>query len=564
MTTSRSRRIQSRRALAILAWVMLAVVAWLLWHGQRENLIRIQAWEPAALLLSAYATFLAIFGWLLFSPGLKSAEESPGLFFAGLLTLIPPCYIAYNLMPVNSPLRPWLTLGVFIFGLFAIVSPLPPEVFAVPRDRKSYLQPLTDAYLSVLDVEEPVVHFENVAPETRYWLTRPAPEESQRRDTVTRDPWVDPFSGTGRRMSRVGTEPTARSAEKSRSNEQRKATPPAFPVHVPLPPPLPLSQSPAGVSSGSAGPAVDVSMPLRQDNLAAPRHSSAASRSIAEFESRNDQIDSTSSPLPLSQAAPAPRRPLTEPTQKTSSTVGFQLPLPAIHPESPVPPPLPLTQKPAPSLRDATHSFTAAPGQKPIPIPAATLPLMPPPLPVTSPDLGFGTSQTSSPPALRPASTPVARQDPASEAGFASLQELDRHFREQAEADEREEKKSVQEHSAPSAPSSDRSVSSSTGNVSMERFRDEHGGEMIEGTIKVFFEIGQKRAHLHVPFSPPLPGLPEVECEPTGEEPIRLKIAVRQPYGIRIEARRTESADPLNTEISFAAVYTPGPRRKSS
>ena len=84
---------------------------------------------------------------------------------------------------------------------------------------------------------------------------------------------------------------------------------------------------------------------------------------------------------------------------------------------------------------------------------------------------------------------------------------------------------------------------------------------MIEGTIPVFFEIGQKRAHLHVPFSPPLPGLPEVECEPMGEDSIRLKVAVRQPYGIRIEARRSETAESLKTEISFAAVYTPGPRR---
>jgi hypothetical protein len=86
---------------------------------------------------------------------------------------------------------------------------------------------------------------------------------------------------------------------------------------------------------------------------------------------------------------------------------------------------------------------------------------------------------------------------------------------------------------------------------------------MIEGTIVAFFEVGQKRAHLHVPFSPPLPGLPEVECEPVGEESIRVKVAVRQPYGIRIEARRAEASESLKTEISFAAVYTPPPRRAS-
>src|ERR1700741_2363497 len=102
MTSSHGRRIQSRRGLAILTWVTLVAVAVLLWYGQHQQIIRIQAWEPASLLLSAYAAFLSIFGWLLFSPGKKSAEESPGLFFSGMLTLLPPCFIAWHLMPVGS------------------------------------------------------------------------------------------------------------------------------------------------------------------------------------------------------------------------------------------------------------------------------------------------------------------------------------------------------------------------------------------------------------------------------------------------------------------------------
>ncbi len=71
MTTSHGRRIQTRRALAMLAWVSLVMIAGLLWYGQEEDIIRIQAWEPAALLLSAYSAFLAIFGWLLFAPERK-------------------------------------------------------------------------------------------------------------------------------------------------------------------------------------------------------------------------------------------------------------------------------------------------------------------------------------------------------------------------------------------------------------------------------------------------------------------------------------------------------------
>jgi hypothetical protein len=95
----------------------------------------------------------------------------------------------------------------------------------------------------------------------------------------------------------------------------------------------------------------------------------------------------------------------------------------------------------------------------------------------------------------------------------------------------------------------------------MERRKDEHGGEVIDGTIRVVFEVGQKRAHLHVPFSPPLPGLPEVECEAVSDDSVRCKVAVRQPYGIRIEARRSEASHALHTDISFAAIYTPSARR---
>ena len=97
--------------------------------------------------------------------------------------------------------------------------------------------------------------------------------------------------------------------------------------------------------------------------------------------------------------------------------------------------------------------------------------------------------------------------------------------------------------------------------VKMERLKDELGGEMIDGTIRVFFEVGQKRAHLHVPFSPPLAGLPDVECEAVSDDSVRCKVAVRQPYGIRIEARRSDASQALQTDIGFAAVYTPSVRR---
>ena len=111
MTSSHGRRIQGRRALAIMAWVSLVVVAWLLWRGQHSRLIRVQAWEPAALLLSAYATFLAIFGWLLFSPG-----RIPWVVLCwhahtatAMLHRLPPdaCWFAIEAMADNRRIRVW-------------------------------------------------------------------------------------------------------------------------------------------------------------------------------------------------------------------------------------------------------------------------------------------------------------------------------------------------------------------------------------------------------------------------------------------------------------------------
>ncbi len=168
----------------------------------------------------------------------------------------------------------------------------------------------------------------------------------------------------------------------------------------------------------------------------------------------------------------------------------------------------------------------------------------------------------------RPVSDPISETPAAFRSPEKSLREIDREIREQelrVDEDESVSEDFQESLSAAITPTSStgvtRTFQQTNGDMVLERVRDEHGGEMVEGTIKVFFEVGQKRAHLHVPFSPPLAGLPEVECEPAGDDQVRLKVAVRQPYGVRIEARRAEASESLRTEISFAAVYTPPTRR---
>jgi hypothetical protein len=92
-------------------------------------------------------------------------------------------------------------------------------------------------------------------------------------------------------------------------------------------------------------------------------------------------------------------------------------------------------------------------------------------------------------------------------------------------------------------------------NPTFQRTKEANGTELIEGVMPVHFDRGQKRVNVHVPFSPPLGGVPDVECESVDGEDLRLKVAVRQSYGIRIEARRSIADQPLDTEIGFAAIY---------
>ena len=647
MTTSHGRRIQSRRALAILAWVSLVIIAGLLWYGQEEGIIRIQAWEPAALLLSGYSAFLAIFGWLLFAPERKSAEESPALFFSGMLTLIPPCFIAYHLMPPSSPLRGWLTLGVFVFGLFAILSPLPAEVFAVPRDRKSYLQPLTDSYLSVIDVEERQLDLQSLVPRSYYSLTPPDVARSPTTPGSTaRDPWIDPFYGTGRAMSEVGStrrstysesrsrgsdlrsdpaplrESVARDASRDaayheerfrdsetrdrtqqddrnrtlpQSREAQRATGHGYPVprtNSPPAPPVPpaIPSDPAIPSNpGVSRPPMIARSAFAPRESRTPNYQPQSTTAVATTPVASTPgigASGTGQAAVAAASVTAPRRPLTEPGARTTPPVGFQTPS-ASRLVTSSPPPVPSY------LASATERVST-PGPPPVPREQPTRPATP----VADPALGPGTIAATTPLAAAVSYEDVLKSavsefrsitDPAppasglqetarpltdtehgssdtrspiekpSQAAQTDLREMDRRIKE-LEADDEQDGDFAGDSVVQSAMSP--TVRTSPLNdVKMERLKDELGGEMIDGTIRVFFEVGQKRAHLHVPFSPPLAGLPEVECEAVSDDSVRCKVAVRQPYGIRIEARRSDASQALQTDIGFAAVYTPSARR---
>jgi hypothetical protein len=81
------------------------------------------------------------------------------------------------------------------------------------------------------------------------------------------------------------------------------------------------------------------------------------------------------------------------------------------------------------------------------------------------------------------------------------------------------------------------------------------GGEAIEGAVRIFFEPGERFAVAHVAFVPPLSERPNAECQVLVDFEGRARIGVAQAYGLRIEARRSESdLNALGVEVAFTAA----------
>ncbi|MFV0443230.1 MAG: hypothetical protein ACK5Q5_06640 [Planctomycetaceae bacterium] len=84
--------------------------------------------------------------------------------------------------------------------------------------------------------------------------------------------------------------------------------------------------------------------------------------------------------------------------------------------------------------------------------------------------------------------------------------------------------------------------------------------ERIE--LEYHLELNAAETHrtLHIPISPPLTTIPEVECEPLDDAAIEIQVAAAFTYGIRLELRRSTAAvAPLHTTIGVvisAPVHT--------
>ena len=80
------------------------------------------------------------------------------------------------------------------------------------------------------------------------------------------------------------------------------------------------------------------------------------------------------------------------------------------------------------------------------------------------------------------------------------------------------------------------------------------GSEAVEGAVRIFFESGNRFAVAHVAFVPPLSERPNANCQLLVDFEGRARIGVAQSYGLRIEARRSESdSSALSVDVGFSA-----------
>jgi hypothetical protein len=80
------------------------------------------------------------------------------------------------------------------------------------------------------------------------------------------------------------------------------------------------------------------------------------------------------------------------------------------------------------------------------------------------------------------------------------------------------------------------------------------GAEIVEGTVRISFRVGERTAVAHVSFVPPLAERPRAECQVLSDFDGRVRIGLSQAYGLRIEARRSEPASAAtDVVVGFSA-----------
>lgn len=523
MAESSTRTLRSRRIVALLAWGALVFTAIWLSNARHRGEMTVETFPPVAFILSAFSAFIGVFAWMLFNPARRSAMESPTLFFAAGATIFPSPVIGFCLLAADSPLRLWLALGLFLLCVIAILSHVPDEFFGVPRNRYSYLIPIpafdgvedeamdphadwfrvTDLAAVVTDTERP-----SLAP--RSYLQRETGRPQSREAEVQPPSDVDDILGSEFDVGLLD--------DPVWDVEQRTHDDAGSDVDHGLLP----SEKTSGSDESRAEP-----IEAHKDaatNREPDRVDSGQNRlPIMDDEQQYESKSNVSGPG-VSAAVPFVRRPTSDIQEDRSQDSADDsddadasplLPRRVLHQPDSL-----RSRDSEPVEHDYTDSRTSGDEAETL---HREFPRQRPSHDVSDP----------APTAERRSESVTRTSDP-------------RRTSEATESPAETDRRSGQ---------TKRSVDHRP--LQLERTTDESGSEMVEGVLTVRFEEGQKRANLHVPFSPPLAGIPEVECECVGDEQLRLKVPVRQSWGIRIEARRSRADSALETEIGFAALCSP-------
>jgi hypothetical protein len=491
---STNRASRNRRIVASMAWAGLLLTTAFLWSARQNGSIRSSVAEPICFLLASFAALVGVFAWMLFNPNRRSARESGSLFFAAAATLFPPPIIGFCLMPADSPLRGWLAFAVFMLAVIAVLSHIPDEFFGVPRGRHTYLIPIP-AFDRVKDSA--------MDPDAAWFRFT----DLSQIVADTERPSLAPRSYLQRENPRSDTRP-------------------------------PVKIRPASDVDDILG--TDLDLGFLDESLTDVEAEPTRPTYRRKSERQRSQDTQPRSGHGRSDSADPKRSDGSSPRMGAAVVVDDQPPaFPPVLPHVPsslhsvvAEPTLPPSGDDVAdaALRDNTsweqlqhsdtdtdtenearHTVAEVPEPRPAPKRASRYDAMP--------TQSVSPSSLGAPIAESPKVESLKVQTPQAESPKTDAREID-------------------------DPSSS----------GLQRTQDESGSEVVEGVIKVRFDKGQKRANLHVPFSPPLAGMPDVECECVGDEALRLKVPVRQSYGIRIEARRSNADEALDTEVGFAAV----------
>ena len=87
------------------------------------------------------------------------------------------------------------------------------------------------------------------------------------------------------------------------------------------------------------------------------------------------------------------------------------------------------------------------------------------------------------------------------------------------------------------------------------RLRDRSGSDVIYGTVRADFQMGQRTAVVYVGFCPPLNYLPEIEAEAWHDTPARIKVVQALAHGARLDVRlASPAAEADSVWIDMAAT----------